>query len=529
LKVVVLFLFLTLVLNTTQAQSIEVSGAVRGVWNVDTVKVVGNIELRAADTLFIDKGVTVMFWGQYHFSVYGSLKAIGDAMHPVVFTVHDTLGFHVDTVPAGGWNQIRVEGISPQVDSVIFDYCHFEYGKAVDADSVHGYGGALCIRNTGRVSVSNSSFVNNYAFYNGGAIYLENASIKVFNNRFLSNRCGQATTYFGYGGAVCSDESVAEIRHNHFQLNSSTGIGGGLCVRFSDGPVSHNIFEENYSALGGGFGMLHIDTCFYTISNNLVTHNSSLFFGGGISNGDCSPTYINNTIVENHCAGGGGGFYCKDSVVPVLINNILYGNTQYGGEINQVYLWDFLSQPDFYYNNIQGGKEAFDGTGGADFSGLYLNNINSDPQFLPATFELSESSLCVNAGNPDTSGLFVPTRDLEGFFRIVADTIDIGAYEQQFSAGVNDFGIEAPSELWLYPNPVVGNLRINFMQIGSGHVSLFVTNMHGVLLEVLMDKNMNSGTHQVTWNASEVTPGLYHVVLQVDNATFARRVVVSHP
>jgi len=204
---------------------------------------------------------------------------------------------------------------------------------------------------------------------------LENASIKICNNHFENNSCGQIFVYYGYGGGICSDWGEPLIKHNTFFGNTSTGIGGGLCVRFSDCLVSHNVFDSNYSALGGGFGILHIVTCNFVISNNLFTQNDALFFGAAISNGDCSPTYINNTITDNHCSGGGGGFYCKDSVVPVLYNNIIYGNTQFGGEINQVYLWDLLSQPDFYFNNIEGGKESFYGTGGSAYYGEYENDF----------------------------------------------------------------------------------------------------------------------------------------------------------
>lgn len=327
------FIFLLLILAATftsrlTADSIAVSGMVSGTWDVDTVQVVGNILVREAETLEILPGTLVLFQGEYYFEIQGSIKATGTEESPVLFTMNDTTEFHNDTIPHGGWKQIRIENIPVSVDSTVFRYCEFSYGKAVAADSTHGYGGAVCIRNTNRVSLSHCTFRHNYAYFNGGAVYLENASVSVENNHFEANRCGQTIAYYGYGGGLCTDRGAPVIRHNTFTLNSSTGIAGGLCVRLSDCPVSHNIFDNNFSALGGGLGILHVDTCRYVISNNLVINNGAAFFGAGISTNNCSPTYVNNTICNNHCDGGGGGFYCKDSVVPLMYNNILYGNTQ---------------------------------------------------------------------------------------------------------------------------------------------------------------------------------------------------------
>jgi len=510
-----------------RAGFIEVSGAVSGVWQSDTVKVMNHIEIRSADTLYIRPGVTVLFCGAYHFAVHGRLIARGSVSHPVVFTAADTTGFHNDTLPLGGWRQIRVESLSPGVDSVVFDYCRFEYGKAIDSDSIHGYGGALCIRNTDKVVVTHSEFINNYAFFNGGAIYLHQAPIAISGSRFIANRCGQATVYYGYGGALCSDSSTAHISQNYFHLNSSTGIGGGLCVRFADCNISRNIFDDNYSALGGGLGMLHIDACYATINSNLVVNNSAMFFGGGISNGNCSPTYVNNTIVANHCEGGGGGFYCKDSVVPVLVNNILYHNTQYGGDTNQVYLWDFLSQPDFYYNDVQGGTEDFDGTGGADFLGAYVHNTDSDPEFIGNTFIPGENSPCINAGDPDTTGLMIIPYDLAGLQRLIGDTIDMGVYEWQIPAAVADkFFPDNLTLLHLYPNPVVHTLNLELFMSSAGHVALTLTNLGGNLVEKLFEGNLNAGEHRFSHQITTMQPGVYLVKCATADRTLVEKVTV---
>ena len=513
--------------NFIWGTSIEASGSVSGNWNVDTVNVISDIEIAQSEILNIGEGVTIIFQGPYSLQVKGCLKALGSFENPILFSIYDTTGFQNDTITNGGWKHVRIENLSSEVDTTQISYCNFEYGKAMAEDSIHGYGGAICIRNTNRVSITNCNFKNNYAFFSGGAVYLENASIRVIGNSFENNRCGQSQIYYGYGGGVCVDLSEAIIEQNYFRGNSSTGIGGGLCVRFVDCLIVHNIFEDNFSALGGGFGILHIDTCNYVINNNLIINNGSQFFGAGISNGDCSPTYLNNTIVNNNCLGGGGGFYCKDSVVPILFNNIIYGNTQYGGEINQIYLWDNLSQPNFYYNDIQGGIVNFAGTGGDDFIGKYVNNIDQDPFFEEDTYFPALLSPCINSGSVDTVGMMIPELDLAGKTRIVDDTIDMGAYEKQIPNSIFNDKIDNISVLKVYPNPAHIEVQIDFELLVSEHIILFITNMKGVTLDKICEKNMHAGHHKINWDLKNFKSGSYILALQTSKALLTQPIIIK--
>lgn len=524
------FIALILILSNHYlvAESVTVSGNVSGTWSVDTVNVAGNILLRDVETLQIMPGVLVQFLGEYHFTVNGSLKALGTWLAPVVFTMADTSGFYNDTIPDGGWKGIWIEDINPSVDSILFSYGRFEFGKAVDADSLHGYGGAVLVRNVDKIRISNCVFESNYAYFNGGAVYLENSDVILTDNTFQLNRCGQPVVYYGYGGGICADWGEQIIRKNYFSQNSSTGIGGGLCIRFSDGPVFNNVFEDNYSALGGGFGVLHIPVCNHFISNNLVNNNGALFFGSGISTGDCSPTYVNNTIINNW--GAAGGFYCKDSVVPVVYNNIIWGNSGYGG---QVYLWDLLSQPNFYFNDIQGGKENFQGTGGTAFSGAYENNIDADPLFMGSgdfPFSLQDESPCVNAGTTNIPGYAFLPEDLAGNSRIYGNKVDMGAFENQHVVSglaqnmFPDAVFYEPS-----PNPASDVVNFSFYLLQNSEVHLEILDLKGNHVAEVLNKNLNSGLHQINWNLLENVheSGLYFCRLTVDGRIFLRKVMVN--
>ncbi len=513
------------------ADSFEVGGMVSGVWDVDTVFVTDNLIIREVTTLEIAPGTLVFFNGSFSINVVGRLLAQGTFDFPITFTVADTTGFSNDTLPTGGWQQIRFQEVAPSEDSSIFSFCHFHYGKAVAIDSLFSYGGAFCIRSTDKVRIDNCSFYNNYAFYNGGAIYLEQSNVVIKNNFFEGNRCGQAFDYFGYGGALCSDSGIPDIGYNHFRLNSSTGIGGAVCIRFRDCPLHHNIFDENFSALGGGFGIMHIATCRYAIHNNLVINNGAEFFGAGISNNNCSPLYVNNTIADNHCVGGGGGFYCKDSVVPVLYNNILWGNTQYGGESNQVYLWDLLSQPAFFYNNVQGGPRNFAGTGGSAYSATYENNLDTVPLFEAGTYHLPFWSGCVEAGTPDTTGLMIPTFDLAHRPRVVGNHIDMGAYENQNPVAVAEQNMLGQVILFEpAPNPATERVEIQlYLPVEQKYISIKIFDMLGNLIATPFAGKAASGHHNVTWHPAleNAKAGIYLCVLKTDGFQDTKKIVVE--
>ncbi len=444
----------------TQKSSISVSGNVSGTWDVDTVYVLDDIDVEMGDSLKILPGVYVEFTGPYSFYVRGHVRFQGEAGNRIRFSIADTIGFSNDSLPVGGWNGIQFFYNNYTPDSSVIDYCEFSYGKAVSTDSLENYGGAVCARRSERIRISNSLFTNCFAGLNGGAIYLENTNALIRDNVFVNNRCGPAGEPYGYGGAICSDFSSPTIIRNQFSGNNSTGVGGAAAIRFQDARVCNNVFRENFSALGGAIGYLHYDEYYYTQCNNLMLENAALFFGGGIASLDAGPTFVNNTLSLNS-APYGGAFYVKDSIVPVLYNCILWNNL--GSVGHEVYLWDAYASADFYYCDIEGGYEDFEGSGGVGYQGNYEHNFDLDPLFSAADdFRPLGISPCLDSGTPDTAGLLLPYHDLDGFPRIdpLSGIIDLGCYEF-FHVGLPDDIYEREdASLEIFPNPASSIVHI---------------------------------------------------------------------
>lgn len=510
--------------------SVEVSGDVSGLWNVDTVKVIGNITIREAESLVINPGVKVIFQGDFAFSVKGRLLAIGYPEQMIRFTRSDTTGFHNDTIPGGGWYGIRYHVTSTSVDSSVFKYCHFEYGKAVSEDSLANYGGAICVRDFSKVEISNCQFFNNKCKDKGGAVYLENADILLLNNHFSDNSAGGSVQLWGYGGAVCTDYGEPVIMHNLFVNNSSTGIGGALAVRFTDCPVFYNTFTANQSAIGGAMGVLHVPVIRHVISNNLVYGNIGLYFGGGVSNNNASPVWVNNTIVHNTCYSYGGGFYCKDSINPLVYNTIIWGNQAAVG--TQVYLWDSFAQASFYHCDIQGGREGFAGAGsGGAYIGEYINNIDTDPMFENISqhdYRLTEISPCINAGMPDTTGLLIPSVDLAGNLRISGNIIDIGAYEHQWPVSINEQSPFADAVFYQpYPNPASDVVHFPFYLLQDEKVTLTIFNINGQVIKTFDQGYLKAGKQTLVWD-SDLQSGAYTCILTVGSKSLEKKIVIQN-
>jgi len=86
-----------------------------------------------------------------------------------------------------------------------------------------------------------------------------------------------------------------------------------------------------------------------------------------------------------------------------------------------------------------------------------------------------------------------------------------------------------PSELTLskaYPNPFNPSTSLNIYVPADGMVSLSVYNVMGQEVATLHSGNMSAGSHSVTWNASEMTSGLYFVRAESNGGVAVQKVML---
>jgi hypothetical protein len=132
-------------------------------------------------------------------------------------------------------------------------------------------------------------------------------------------------------------------------------------------------------------------------------------------------------------------------------------------------------------------------------------NILSDPLFYAlsgdSAFYLTEDSPCIDAGDPTSP----PDPD--------TTVVDIGRYYyHQTPSAVEPLASAQPSQFHLfpnYPNPFNASTVLRYSLIQPGMVTLKVHNVLGQEVVTLFEGTKQSGVHSITWDASDVSSGIY--------------------
>jgi len=488
------------------------AGDVSGIWTQanSPYNINGEITIPNDSTLTIEPGVEIVFTGHYKFNVQGRLLAIGTETDTIVFTINDTTGFHNLTIPDGGWHGIRFIGTPSSNDWSKIVYCKLQYGKAnTGAGYYDRLGGALCA-NINKLLVSHCMFRNNTT-YSTDIYVTGGGAIAIFSNPIIEF-CEFTENRSSWAAAICIWDSNIHplIKNNYFHHNLGHGtIDIGSWGGSNTSPVLiNNVIANNHSnecATPDGHGIIHF------------------------SNGGGKTVLINNTIVNNTCDGPGGAIFTNYySATPLLINNIIYGNTP-----AQVRL-DVSSGLDFYNCLIEGGKEGFSG---ATFTGTYQNCIDADPQIVGLNdYHLQNTSPCIGAGIDSiqigASWFYSPPNCYYGSIRPnpAGSMPDIGACESpEGIVGVEENLSVYPTEYALsqnYPNPFNPSTTIKYSVPELSFVTIKFYDVLGSEVATLVNEEKPVGTYEVNWNATNLPSGVYFYRLQAGDFVQTRKMIL---
>jgi hypothetical protein len=217
-------------------------------------------------------------------------------------------------------------------------------------------------------------------YVEGGAILsaLASPTIKfnlIINNEAIRKPSGIAST--GGGGMRCGDGAPHIL--NNIIMNNRGMYGGGITLNYCGGAVvKNNIIVQNkvFQAVAGaptyGGGGIWINARNAANSFPNIVENNTIV--GNISTGDQTTG----------SSGIGGGIWAGTTILQ-FNNNIVWNNIQAFG--HQV---EITGATSFTYNDLE---ENSSGTG----------NISLNPAFTDSSFYLSDSSPCIDAGNPSAS------------------------------------------------------------------------------------------------------------------------------
>lgn len=239
--------------------------------------------------------------------------------------------------------------------------CIFDGNMAI---ATYGDGGAIYSQGNqyDGLVVNQSTFINNNATCNGGAVYIAGGEAVFSDCALLVNmagnggglktagyylkldRCtvtGNTATNYGGGGLSCRNWS--EINNSTINSNMSKGAGGGIeaystaYVRIEDCKVNYNHTQDND---GGGIEV----RAPVIINGTDVIGNSCNNDGGGIhifrGSGNISLEISSSDISRNRAVKEGGGIYAarEMNIANCLIADNVVSNYDGGG----LYLGDGL-------------------------------------------------------------------------------------------------------------------------------------------------------------------------------------------
>lgn len=508
-----------------QAQTIEVGGPQKGMWDADTVKVIDDIQV--IDLLTVKPGTVVLFDSFYGIEISNGacFEAVGNEGDSIRFTVADTTGFSMYNSIKGCWNGFFME----KAGKVRFDYCVLEYAKAADTTDMQG--GLMKIDRCDDVVISHSALRWNRAREHGGAISADDSHVVMTECNVNDNRVfNDDNIYARYGAALRFLKCDVELRVMEFLRNRGEGcIGGAISFDSCSVVLDRAVFADNIALNGGGLYMMRSNHLPGRLSNLVFDSNFSVHFAGGLAFIDTSPEVYNMLVTNNRSEGVNcNGLFFYQYASPKLTNCIVYGNypgpSEVGRDTIQMWLWTFDDDaPEFRNCLIEGGTKQITNP---DLIKVFEDIQTDDPLFVDAEhhdFRLSEESPCRDAGNMEMPQDLLEGFDLVGIRRVSNQRIDIGPYEYS-AASVPQHQVHG-AHARLIGNPLSPKSRIEFDHEVQGELTATVYSITGRQVAQKVD-NLGKTTAIGIGNLVEqLAPGVYLIEVATPTESFTLKAV----
>ena len=256
-------------------------------------------------------------------------------------------------------------------------------------------GGALSfIGDGGFVDVTewilqNSTFINNSASYDGGAIYCRylgdaNVRAKILDSKFINNNASNS------GGVVYLYKSreenkvVLEINGSEFEGNNATDGGAIYSREYTNVDILNTKFINNNavsSSYNRGIGGALLLVGNGTVSNSIFVNNSATGSAGAVFLNDTDGIVSGSTFINNSATDHGGAVFLASAISwsgngaildSTFINNSATGS---GGAVSWGGANGRLSGSTFINNSASsGGAVYWSGSNGTILDSKFINN-----------------------------------------------------------------------------------------------------------------------------------------------------------
>ena len=216
------------------------------------------------------------------------------------------------------------------------------YDTTFENNEAYWWAGAIHTHMYANTTVVRSNFKNNLAGWNGGALYTY-SYLRVVNSTFTGNNATTNTGGGAIGASSYGSKPTVIVENSKFEDNTAlTGNGGAIVISSGTLTVSDSEFINNAAPRLNG-GAISSGSCTATITNSLFKYNSAILGKGGAiygaGNGRLTVDkciFVNNTAKDDNSGHAIAYYYTGSSSTAAYltyINNQFYGPNNGAGSV----------------------------------------------------------------------------------------------------------------------------------------------------------------------------------------------------
>jgi cysteine-rich repeat protein len=219
---------------------------------------------------------------------------------------------------------LYLNGVDVTIDNAMFrdNVSYFEGAFGIDPG---GRGGAIVGYELGGMSIANSTFDGNSAYWDGGAIYIsESPTLTLSNTNFSDNTSDNGAS----GGIYALDVDAVDFAQTDFTGNASHFHGTSLWAQgFTSVTVDGADVRENFSQSGhsAGFLLASDDAASVSLSHATFTDNSASVGAEALFIAGVGRVTLDSVDVDGN-GGANGGAVSIYEVGDVDISNAAFTN-----------------------------------------------------------------------------------------------------------------------------------------------------------------------------------------------------------
>jgi parallel beta-helix repeat protein len=270
---------LSVSLSITGTEGNVLTGNLSGTYPAATYRISGDLTVADGDTLYLHPGTQFLFDGEYDFTIYGTLKAIGTESDSIMFR-----NFNDSTK----WRGFTLENA---LDETEFRYVRISGAEKDD----------------------------------GGGMYLNSSNPTLTNVTISNNTANNENNNFATCGGMYLSSSNPTLTHVTISGNTANFAGGMYLL--SSNPTLSNVTITGNTADWSGGGM-YLDDSNPTLTHVTITDNTA-DEGGGMYLWESNPT-LTNSIIWDNSPGSMGGYYST----PIITYSDIEGGWEGEGNID---------------------------------------------------------------------------------------------------------------------------------------------------------------------------------------------------